>query len=52
MTNPDRAAVAGRYFANGSPWLASPFARDEARCADLWDMACELAGVETHESLK
>lgn len=43
--------VAGRYLSNGSVGWPSGFARDPARCRDLWDMACSLSGVETHESL-
>jgi hypothetical protein len=43
--------VAGRYLSNGRVWLASGFARDERRCRDLWEHACSLAGIETHESL-
>jgi hypothetical protein len=43
--------VAGRYLSNGSVGWAAPFARDPKRCADLWDLACSLTGVETHESL-
>ncbi|KAI8464842.1 MAG: hypothetical protein J3K34DRAFT_525883 [Monoraphidium minutum] len=43
--------VAGRYLSNGAPSWASAFAADERRCADLWELACGLTGVETHESL-
>lgn len=44
--------VAGRYISNGRRGWPSPFARDEERCADLWDLACRMTGVETHESLR
>jgi hypothetical protein len=43
--------VAGRYFANGRPARAAAFARDAARCEDLWDWAAGLAGLTVHESL-
>ncbi|GBF90709.1 hypothetical protein Rsub_03010 [Raphidocelis subcapitata] len=43
--------IAGRYFANGRAARAAPFARDAARCADLWDWAVGLAGLDVHESL-
>lgn len=46
-----RARVAGRYLANGAPAWAAPFARDEAKCADLWERATALLGIDTHASL-
>lgn len=50
LTGPPQA-VAGRYISNGAPAPAAPFARDARRCADLWDSAVALLGIETHASL-
>jgi len=51
LTAPNRA-VAGQYISNGARWPPSHYARDERRCGELWDEACEMAGIEAHESLR
>lgn len=45
------AAVAGQYLSNLAITRPDPFAEDSAYARELWDLACDLTGVSTHESL-
>jgi retinol dehydrogenase 14 len=47
---PDLEHVSGRYFADSRPKRSSPRSYDEAAAARLWDVSCELTGIDTEAS--
>jgi NAD(P)-dependent dehydrogenase (short-subunit alcohol dehydrogenase family) len=44
---PDLEHVSGRYFANSAPKRSTARSYDEAVAARLWDVSCELTGIDT-----
>ena len=44
---PELDRVSGRYFANRRPTRSSARSHDEAAAARLWDVSCELTGIDT-----
>ena len=47
---PELEHVTGRYFANSRPKRSSARSYDEAVAARLWDVSCELTGIDTGAS--
>jgi retinol dehydrogenase 14 len=47
---PDLEHVSGRYFADSRPKRSSPRSYDDAAAARLWDVSCELTGIDTEAS--
>ena len=47
---PDLEQVSGRHFADSRPKRSSPRSYDDAAAARLWDVSCELTGIDTEAS--